>query len=53
MPHGKDPRFTRKTITGPAADGLATTIIVQQVGTLRYLEAGGFPGRTLGLDVAH
>ena len=50
MPGGKDVTFTRTTVAGKPADGLATTILVQQVGKLRYLEAGGFPGRTLGLE---
>ncbi|WP_205451867.1 alkaline phosphatase family protein [Sphingobium estronivorans] len=34
----------------PAASGLRTTLRYQQVGTARYLDAGGFAGRTLGLD---
>jgi len=34
----------------PAANGLSTVINVQMVGTTRYFDAGGFPGRTVGLS---
>ena len=50
MVGGVDVAFTRKVITGPPAGGLATTMIVQEAQGVRYLEAGGFPGRTVGLD---
>jgi hypothetical protein len=42
--------FVRRTIAGPPANGLATTVIVQEAAGVRYLEAGGFPGRTIGLE---
>ncbi len=48
---GADVPFTRKVIAGPPAGDLATTMIVQEAQGVRYLEAGGFPGRTLGLDL--
>ena len=50
MVGGADVAFTRKVITGPPAGELATTMIVQEAQGVRYLEAGGFPGRTVGLD---
>ncbi len=34
----------------PAANGLATVLNVQQVGTTRYFDAAGFPGRAVGLS---
>jgi len=34
----------------PAANGLRTVLNFQRVGTQRYFDAAGFPGRTLGLD---
>ena len=30
--------------------GLATMLVGQRVGTTRYFDAAGFPGRTVGLD---
>jgi hypothetical protein len=38
----------------PAANGLRTILNLQQVGSTRYFDAAGFPGRTVGLkaDVA-
>ena len=41
---------TRKTVTSaPGEGGLTTVLEVQQVGTTRYFDAAGFPGRTVGL----
>ena len=34
----------------PGADGLATVLIGQRVGSTRYFDAAGFPGRTVGMD---
>jgi len=34
----------------PGADGLATVLIGQRVGTTRYFDAAGFPGRSIGVD---
>jgi hypothetical protein len=35
----------------PAANGLRTVIKIQQVGTTQYFDAGGFEGRSVGLDI--
>ena len=34
----------------PAADGLATILVGQRVGSNRYFDAAGFAGRTVGMD---
>jgi hypothetical protein len=34
----------------PAANGLRTVLTYQRVGSARYFDAAGFPGRTVGLD---
>jgi hypothetical protein len=34
----------------PAANGLRTILNLQQVGSTRYFDAAGFPGRTVGLN---
>ncbi len=34
----------------PAANGLRTVLMFQRVGSQRYFDAAGFPGRTLGLE---
>jgi arylsulfatase A-like enzyme len=47
---GAEMPFTRETVAGPPAGGLATTLVVQKAGGVRYVETGGFPGRTVGLD---
>ena len=36
----------------PAANGLRTILNYQQIGTVKYFDAAGFPGRTVGLDAA-
>jgi hypothetical protein len=36
----------------PAANGLVTVLDMQMVGTTRYFDAAGFPGRTVGLSTA-
>ncbi len=41
-----EPRFD----IGPAPNGLTTVINMQTVGETRYFDAGGFPGRTVGLS---
>jgi hypothetical protein len=38
-------------ISEPAANGLTTVVNMQTVGETRYFDAGGFPGRTVGLSV--
>jgi hypothetical protein len=34
----------------PSVNGLRTVLNFQRVGTQRYFDAAGFPGRTLGLE---
>ena len=34
----------------PSANGLRTVLMFQRVGTQRYFDTAGFPGRTLGLE---
>ena len=34
----------------PGSNGLATVLVGQRVGTNRYFDAAGFPGRTVGMD---
>jgi hypothetical protein len=41
---------THRVQSQPAADGLRTIVNVQQVGSTRYFDAAGFPGRTVGLN---
>ncbi|WP_205451855.1 alkaline phosphatase family protein [Sphingobium estronivorans] len=40
---------SREIRSKPAANGLRTTLSFQEVGSIRYLDVGGFAGRTLGL----
>jgi hypothetical protein len=50
MPGGAMPKVERRTAQSPAAaKGLRTVLDYQQVGTTRYFDAAGFPGRTVGL----
>ena len=35
----------------PSANGLRTVLNLQRVGSQRYFDTAGFPGRTLGLEV--
>ncbi len=47
---GADVVWSRQAVRGPqAANGLATEIVEQRVGDTRYVTAGGFRGRTVGL----
>jgi arylsulfatase A-like enzyme len=51
MPGGAMPDVKSWSIaSAPADNGLRTVLDVQAVGTVRYLDAGGFRGRTLGLS---
>ena len=51
MPNGATPKASAGTVTSkPAANGLRTVLNFQRVGSQRYFDAAGFPGRTLGLD---
>jgi hypothetical protein len=50
MPGGKVPAFTRgMRLSAKTATGLVTTLKYQQVGGVRYIDAAGFPNRTVGL----
>jgi hypothetical protein len=51
FPNGALPEVTsRVVVSEAAANGLATVINMQAVGETRYFDAGGFPGRTVGLS---
>src|SRR6202012_2997688 len=51
MPNGATPKATTDSIkSAPSADGLRTVLKLQRVGSQRYFDAAGFPGRTVGLD---
>ncbi|HUL02134.1 MAG TPA: alkaline phosphatase family protein [Gemmatimonadales bacterium] len=54
MPGGSVPRYaTRVLRSAESENGLRTVVQYQAVGTTRYFDAAGFPGRTVGLsDVA-
>jgi hypothetical protein len=50
MPGGRMPRIsahTRRSLAG--SNGQQTVVIYQQTGSTRYLDAAGFPGRTVGV----
>jgi hypothetical protein len=52
MPNGALPEVIGRVVASePAPNGLATVIGVQMVGSTRYFDAGGFPGRTVGLPI--
>jgi len=51
LPGGAIPEVTSRVMTSDAApNGLVTVLDMQQVGTTRYFDAAGFPGRTVGLS---
>jgi arylsulfatase A-like enzyme len=51
MPGGSMPDVKGGSIVSePAENGLRTVVDMQTVGNVRYLDAGGFRGRTLGLS---
>jgi hypothetical protein len=51
MPNGAKPKaFSGSVKSEPSANGLRTVLVFQRVGTQRYFDVAGFPGRTLGLD---
>jgi len=50
MPNGRIPSFSAHTLRSQGdKNGLRTVLNYQQVGSTRYLDAAGFPGRTVGL----
>lgn len=54
MPNGATPQAYAGTVKSkPAANGLRTVLNFQRVGSQRYFDAAGFPGRTLGLEEEH
>jgi hypothetical protein len=51
LPTGTLPDVTTRVVTSdPAPNGLVTVLNMQMVGTTRYFDAAGFPGRTVGLS---
>jgi hypothetical protein len=51
LPNETIPQASDETIVSePAANGLKTIVKFQRVLSQRYFDAGGFPGRTVGLD---
>ena len=51
MPNGATPQAYAGSIKSkPSANGLRTVLNFQRVGTQRYFDTAGFPGRTLGLE---
>src|SRR4051794_29655262 len=51
MPNGATPTAHAGTVKSkPAANGLRTVLNFQRVGSQRYFDTAGFPGRTLGLE---
>jgi arylsulfatase A-like enzyme len=50
LPGGAMPAVTADAVrSSPSTSGLRTVVEFQQVGTTRYFDAAGFPGRTIGL----
>jgi hypothetical protein len=53
MPKGATPQWeTSRQASEPDEAGRVTAIAIQTVGTTRYFDAAGYPGRTLGLPGA-
>ncbi len=51
LPGGALPEVTSRVVTSdPAPNGLVTVVDMQMVGSTRYFDAAGFPGRTVGLS---
>jgi hypothetical protein len=51
LPNGVLPDVTSQVIVSePSSAGLSTVLGMQSVGTTRYFDAAGFPGRTVGLS---
>jgi hypothetical protein len=51
MPNGATPRVVSVVVkSGAAANGLRTVLNFQRVGTQRYFDVAGFPGRSVGLE---
>jgi hypothetical protein len=53
LPNGALPAVLSRVVTSePAPNGLVTVLNMQLVGSTRYFDAAGFPGRTVGLSTA-
>jgi Type I phosphodiesterase / nucleotide pyrophosphatase len=51
MPNGQTPKaYVGDVKSKPAENGLRTVLNFQRVGSQRYFDTAGFPGRTLGLE---
>jgi hypothetical protein len=51
LPGGAAPEVSSRVLTSdPAPNGLVTVLDMQMVGSTRYFDAAGFPGRTVGLS---
>ncbi|RTM12293.1 MAG: alkaline phosphatase family protein, partial [Bradyrhizobiaceae bacterium] len=51
LPNGVVPKaYVGTQKSKPAEGGLTTVLNFQRVGSQRYFDAAGFPGRTLGLE---
>jgi hypothetical protein len=51
LPNGIVPKaFKTVEKSKPSENGLQTVLKLQRVGSQRYFDAAGFPGRTLGLE---
>ncbi|MBR0716051.1 nucleotide pyrophosphatase/phosphodiesterase family protein [Bradyrhizobium liaoningense] len=51
MPNGETPKaYVGSVKSRPADSGLRTVLNFQRVGSQRYFDVAGFPGRTLGLE---
>ncbi len=51
MPNGTTPKASSGTVKSEAAaNGLRTVLNFQRVGSQRYFDVAGFPGRSVGLD---
>ena len=51
LPNGAIPEVSSLVVSSdPAPNGLVTVVNMQMVGSTRYFDAAGFPGRTVGLS---
>jgi predicted AlkP superfamily pyrophosphatase or phosphodiesterase len=51
LPDGTVPEVASRVVTSdPGPNGLVTVLDMQTVGSTRYFDAAGFPGRTVGLS---
>jgi hypothetical protein len=51
LPNGALPKVSSRVVrSDPAPNGLVTVLNMQMVGSTRYFDSAGFPGRTVGLS---